>query len=82
LLDTVKTCEKQAQFGLYVTHFHNVNETDYPILQAEINPADENLRTYRILPKNSGTSSYAEDILKKYKLDKTSLWERRKQNGI
>ena len=48
---------------------------------AEIDPADENKRTYRIVKSKGNASSYAADILKKYGLDKDSLRERRDGYG-
>lgn len=68
-------------FGVYVTHFHTVMTLNYPVLSAEIDPADENKRTYRIVKSKGNASSYAADILKKYGLDKDSLRERRDGYG-
>jgi DNA mismatch repair ATPase MutS len=67
-----------GHFGLYVTHFHEAESLGLPMLSAQIDPEDENRRTYRIVRKGSGASSYAADILKKYRLDRESLRERRR----
>lgn len=79
-LDLLKEiCEKinkNKNFGLYVTHFHQVTELDSPILSAQIDESDENKRTYKIKKSKGSASSYALDILKKYGLDKESLRER------
>ena len=79
--DVVAQIEKHKHFGLFVTHFHEVMALDYPVLSAEIDPADENKRTFRIVRAKGSTSSYAADILKKYGLDKDSLEKRRRSLG-
>lgn len=68
-------------FGLYVTHFHEVMSLDYPVLSVEVDHSNENSRTFRIIKAKGGTSSYAADILKKYRLDKDSLEMRRNGYG-
>lgn len=73
-LDAAEKMEKAGAFGLYVTHFHGVESRSYPILSAIVGEGGE--RTYRIVPKSAGGSSFAADILKKYKLDPVSLGER------
>ncbi len=78
LADRMRTA---LHFGVYVTHFHTVMTLDYPVLSAEIDPADENKRTYRIVKAKGNASSYAADILKKYGLDKDSLRKRRDGYG-
>ncbi len=83
-LDLLKEiCEKinkNRNFGLYVTHFHQVTQFDFPVLSAQIDESDENKRTYKIKKSKGTASSYASDILKKYGLDKNSLLERIKNN--
>ena len=81
LKSTSDQISKASYFCLYVTHFHEVMRTDYPVLSAEIDPADENKRTYRIIKSKGNASSYAIDILKKYRLDQDSLRKRRACNG-
>ena len=77
--EAVKTatelCSRGA-FGLFVTHFHQVADKGFNMLNA---PADENdgTRTYKIYKSGGNRSSYAEDILKKYALDELSLSKRR-----
>ncbi len=80
LTDTAKQIRNDKHFGLYVTHFHEVMRLDYLVLSAEVDPMDENKRTFRIVKTKVNTSSYASDILKKYRLDKDSLATRRCEN--
>lgn len=68
-------------FGIYVTHFHEVVTLDYPVLSAEVDLANDNKRTFRIVKSKGIASSYALDVLKKYRLDKGSLAERRYTRG-
>ena len=67
-LDCAAACVKNGIFALFVTHFHEVVGHRYPILSTVVETENDNRRTYRIT-KNPGTkSSYAEDILRKYRL--------------
>ncbi len=68
-------------FGLFVTHFHQVSATEYPILSTVIEEDEENRRTYKMRKTRGNSSSYAHDILKKYRLDRESLEKRRIENG-
>ncbi len=81
LIETVQKMHGRGIFGLYVTHFHKVTDTEYPLLSAEIDAGDDNKRTYRIVKAKGAASSYAADILKKYRLDKESLRKRRNERG-
>ena len=81
LTDTVSKIAESKQFGLYVTHFHEVMSLDYPVLSAEVDLSDANKRTFRIVRSKGSASSYASDILKKYRLDKDSLTARRCGHG-
>ncbi len=81
LKTTVDRIRASKHFCLYVTHFHEVMALEYPVLSAEIDPNDENKRTYRIVKTKGNASSYAADILKKYRLDKESLAARRSGDG-
>ncbi|MCQ2431084.1 MAG: hypothetical protein MJ175_00615 [Clostridia bacterium] len=67
--------EKHAT-GLFVTHFHEVREGGFPILNTVIASEDGNRRTFRVVKDLGMNSSFALDILKKYKLDAASLAER------
>ena len=80
LMQTAKAIRTTGQFGLYVTHFHKVKESEFPLLSAQVDIEDANRRTYRIVRAYSGVSSYSEDILRKYRLDRKSLDERRKND--
>lgn len=68
-------------FGLFVTHFHELEAAsdDYGFLEAVIDGENENARTYRIKRRLSRGGSFARDILKKYGLDRESL-ERKAAN--
>jgi len=81
LTHTASKIKESGGFGLYVTHFHEVMSLDYPVLAAEVDPADANRRTFRIVRSKGTASSYAADILKKYRLDKDSLESRRCGHG-
>lgn len=63
-------------FGLYVTHIHSLTHGKIPTLAAMIDEEDENRRTYRIRRIDGTDSSFAEDILKKYRLTEEGLAER------
>jgi len=81
LTDTVAKIAESKQLGLYVTHFHEVMSLDYPVLSAEVDLSDANKRTFRIVRSKGSASSYASDILKKYRLDKAALAARRCGHG-
>ena len=81
LTDAAAQIGENHYFGLYVTHFHEVMSLDYSVLSAEVDPADENKRTFRIVKSKGSASSYAADILKKYGIDKASLEARRGRHG-
>ncbi len=79
LCELATEIRSRGAFGLFVTHFHRVSELGIPMLTAEIDGDNENLRTYRIRRTASSRSSFAADILKKYRLDRHSLEERGKE---
>ena len=60
-------------FCLFVTHFYEVIDYGFPTLCATVNTQCDNTRTFKIERGVHTRSSYAEDILKKYGLDKESL---------
>ncbi len=69
-------------FGLFVTHFHEVSKKGYTMLGTVVDEANENKRTFKIVMKNGGiNSSFALDILKKYRLDKDSIDSRIAEAG-
>ncbi len=76
LTETAEEIKNRGIGGLYVTHFHEISDTSFPILGVEVNKEDENKRTFKITRKNNERSSYAHDILVKYGLDFESLMER------
>lgn len=62
-----------GEFGVYVTHMHNMGETNIPFLNVIIDRSDSNRRTYKVARQKSVYSSYAYDILQKYSLTKEQL---------
>jgi len=76
LLETANEIKERGIGGLYVTHFHEISDTSFPILGVIVNKDDENRRTFKISLKNDEKCSYAHDILVKYGLDKASLEKR------
>ena len=76
LLETANEIKERDIGGLYVTHFHEIQDTSFPILGVSVDKSDENRRTFKITRRNYEKNSYAFDILKKYGLDADSLLER------
>ena len=81
LRDAVKKAGEAGHFGLFVTHFHEVMTLDVPVLSAQVDSEDKNKRTYRIHKTKGTASSFAADILRKYRLDRESLRGRRGNDG-
>ncbi len=76
-LETMENFHKKNAFCLFITHFHEVSESTFPILTATVNVKNDNARTYKICRGNGRVKkSYAMDILKRYGLDKESLAEK------
>ena len=75
---------EDGKFGLFVTHFHQVIGKAFPVLsvgtvadEREENPLEvHHSRTYRVSYAGAKVYSYAEDILRKYGMDRHSLWAR------
>lgn len=63
-------------FGLYITHQHSLGQSKIPFLNVIVDSDDENRRTYKIARRRGGSSSYAQDILKKYSLTREALEQR------
>lgn len=72
ICEMVDSFYNKGRFGLLITHFHSIANMNIPSLHVVVNNKDDNLRTYKI-ENGSASSSYAIDILKKYKLDNKSL---------
>ena len=72
-VETAETLRDRGIFGLFVTHFLEVKTKGFPLLSAVVEDDEAHRRTYRILQTSGASSSYAEDILRKYKLDAASL---------
>ncbi len=79
-METVEKLHQNNSFGLFVTHFHQVSETKYPTLHTVIQNEDHK-RTYKITYDTPDGSSYAEDILIKYQMDRASLAQKLKINS-
>ncbi len=74
-LETMEKFHKKKAFCLFITHFHEVSESTFPILTATVNVKNDNARTFKICRGNGHIKkSYAMDILKRYGLDKESLF--------
>ena len=80
-LNTVEKLNGKKAFGLFVTHFHELTEK-VPTLSVVIDEAAENRRTFKVVKNKRSKSSFAEDILKKYKMDKMGLLERKAGYGL
>lgn len=73
-VETVEAIKKIDALGLFVTHFHQVAKMNLPMLSTLVDEANDNARMFKIAMKNGGiNSSFANDILKKYRLDRISL---------
>lgn len=70
------TMYERGVFGMFVTHIHALTGSRIPTLAAVIDENDENRRTYKIRRVGATSSSFAEDILEKYRLDRASLKKR------
>ena len=70
-INTAQTIREKQMFGFFVTHFQNVCEQNVPALHVTVD--DQNNRLYKVQPIRNAVSSYVEDILKKYGLDRDSL---------
>ena len=75
-LDTASGLKERVTHGLFVTHFHEVRAGGYPMLNTVTEEDENHVRTFRIVRDLGITSSFADDILRKYKLDAASLSER------
>ena len=64
-----------GHFGLFVTHFHQITDTPYPLLTARVD--GEQTRTFRIEKFRGAAASHAADILRRHGLDTESLAKRR-----
>ncbi len=71
LKTTVNELRKMGYFALWVTHFHEVLNLIETVLTVQV--GENNRRTYRVQKTENGYSSYANDILRKYRIDKESL---------
>ncbi|MBR5870196.1 MAG: hypothetical protein IKZ09_04100 [Clostridia bacterium] len=76
-LETAGGIRERGTHGLFVTHFHEVRAGGYPMLNTVTEEDENHVRTFRIVRDLGITSSFADDILRKYRLDAASLTERR-----
>ncbi len=77
-LECAERCKSEGVFGLFVTHFHGVNGHGFSVLSTVVEDGAEHKRSYKIAKNTGLRSSFAEDVLRKYRLDADSLRERRK----
>ena len=75
-LDTANKIKEHGTHVLFVTHFHEVRAGGYPMLNTVTEEDENHVRTFRIVRDLGITSSFADDILRKYRLDAASLHER------
>ncbi|MBQ8510240.1 MAG: hypothetical protein IJ493_10080 [Clostridia bacterium] len=75
-LETASRVRESGAYSLWVTHFHEVADGDFVMLTTVMDETDTANRTFRIRRAKGGGSSYAADILRKYKLDAASLRQR------
>jgi DNA mismatch repair ATPase MutS len=71
-----KTLLRSGNFGLYITHQHDVAEAEIPFLGVTVDELDSNRRTYKIEKRRLPPRSFAKDILGKYGLDRETLMKR------
>lgn len=67
---------KSGNFGLYITHQHELSENVIPFLGVMIDESDSNRRTYKIEKRRLPPRSFARDILEKYGLTRQALEKR------
>lgn len=83
-MNLAESMGEDGRFGLFVTHFHQVIGKAFPVLSigTTADELDENeqshaevhhSRTYRVFYAGAKAYSYAEDILRKYGMDRQSL---------
>lgn len=75
------TMYERGAFGMFVTHIHALTGSRIPTLAAVIDESDDNRRTYKIKRVGATASSFAADILEKYRLDRMSLKRRLEAEG-
>jgi len=75
------TMYERGAFGMFVTHIHALTGSRIPNLAAVIDESDDNRRTYKIRRVGATASSFAADILEKYRLDRLSLKRRLDAEG-
>ena len=63
-------------FGLYITHQLGISQNQIPYLNVVVDHTDANRRTYKVERRRADSSSYARDILLKYRLTREQLGER------
>ncbi len=81
-LDAVQKLKDKNASGLFVTHFHEVSKAGLPMLGTVVDEKNLNARTFKIVIKKGGiNSSYANDILRKYMLDRESIDKRISEIG-
>ncbi len=78
-LELMNKVSEKGAFALFVTHFHGVCEGEIPSLVTVVSGGSE--RTFKIVKQVGGRSSYAQDILRKYGLDRESLMSKIKEAG-
>ena len=75
-LSTMKQLSDKGCSCLFVTHLSDVYNSAFPVLSPIVSDDASHTRTYRIGRSDKPDGSYADDILKKYELDKKSLGDK------
>ena len=74
--DLARKLYHSGNFGLYITHQHEVDEQTVPFLGVLVDEQDKNRRTYRIERRKLKNRSFAADILAKYGITADGLKEK------
>lgn len=75
LCELTHKLKSKGAFALFVTHFLNA-ETDL-VTKLAVKVTADGERTFKVVPADEAISSYANDVLKKYRLDPESIGEER-----
>mgnify|MGYP002857021079 CR=1 FL=1 len=72
-LDLATQLAQSGSFGLFITHQHALADGAIPFLSVVIDEDSANRRTFKIERRRGAARSFAEDILKRYNMDRDSL---------
>ena len=72
-IDLATRLASSGSFGLFITHQHALEDGAIPFLSVVIDEDSANRRTFKIERRRGAARSFAEDILKRYNMDRDSL---------